>query len=408
MAHFGDRLRPRESEVVAFLKRDTGFRRINARHPGHLHIAHWITAAAPMQPMPAVATWALPALVTVDDLAAHLRLSPAELAWFADLKSLTRKPRVSAQLQHYHYRWLTKSTGALRLIESPKGLLKKFQRHILTTILNCVPPHPAVHGFVACRSIKTFASPHTAQAIVLRLDLQDFFPSIRRARVQSIFRTLGYPETVADLLGGLCTNAAPSAIFQDQPSSRDLRDLYAQTHLPQGAPTSPALANIAAYRMDCRLFGLAQASGITYTRYADDLAFSGSVTFARSADRFATHVASIAMQEGFAINHRKTRIMRSGSRQHLAGLVVNQHPNIARPDFDRLKATLHNCLRNGPTAENRENIPHFRSHLLGRIAFVAMANPTRGARLARLFEAIAWSEDRTENHLAEGLPNDRA
>jgi len=389
---YGKRTRPRRREVAAFLQRDAVFLRACEKHKSNIRIARWLTAAPAMQLAAKATAWPVPAIETVEDLATRLRLSPSELAWFADLKNLGRKPASSPQLQHYHYRVVEKKTGTVRLIESPKQFLKKIQRQILTEILDHIPAHEAVHGFVKTRSIKTFAAPHAGQGVVLRLDLKDFFPSIRRARVQSIFRTLGYPEPVADLLGGLCTNSAPRAIFRGMPpeSLAEMRRLYGQTHLPQGAPTSPALANICAYRMDCRLAGLARAAGGVYTRYADDLAFSGTSAFERNVARFATHVAAIAQEEGFAVNHRKTRIMRRGVRQHLAGLVVNQAVNIPRVEFDRLKATLTNCIRNGPKNENRESIPHFRAHLEGRVAFVAMIQPERGMKLRRLFESIEW------------------
>jgi len=391
-AKFANGARPRLLEVVTFLRQDAGFRRACETHKSNIRVAHWLTAAPSMQPVAKTAEWNIPAIETAEDLAIRLRLSPSELAWFADLKTLGRKPQSSPQLQHYHYRLVAKKSGAVRLIESPKQMLKKMQRKILAEILDRVPAHPAVHGFVKARSIKTFAAPHAGQGVVLRLDLKDFFPSIRRVRVQSVFRTLGYPETVADLLGGLCTNAAPHAVFRAMPLeiSAEMRRLCGQTHLPQGAPTSPALANICAYRMDCRLAGLALAAGGVYTRYADDLAFSGTAAFERGVERFATHVAAIAEEEGFAVNHRKTRIMRRGVRQHLAGLVVNQAVNIPRAEFDRLKATLTNCMRNGPANENRENIPHFRAHLEGRVAFVAMIQPERAMKLRQLFEAIEW------------------
>jgi len=392
LAVYADRTRPSHREVVAFLQQDEGFRHACDKHRDNIRVVNWLAAAPSMQPVETAAEWNIPAIETADDLAIRLRLSPSELAWFADLKTLGRKPSTSPQLQHYHYRIAAKKSGTVRLIESPKQLLKKMQRQILAEILDRVPAHAAVHGFVKARSIKTFAAPHAGQGVVLRLDLKDFFPSIRRARIQSVFRTLGYPQTVADLLGGLCTNAAPGAVFRAMPSDlwAEMRRLYEQTHLPQGAPTSPALANICAYRMDCRLAGLALAAGGVYTRYADDLAFSGTSAFERGVERFATHVAAIAQEEGFAVNHRKTRIMRHGVRQHLAGLVVNRKINVPRVEFDHLKATLTNCVRNGPANENRENIPHFRAHLQGRVAFVAMIQPERAVKLRRLFDSIEW------------------
>ena len=127
-----------------------------------------------------------------------------------------------------------------------------------------------------------------------------------------------------------------------------------------------------------------------YTRYADDLAFSGNQEFARRAETFSIHAAAIAMEEGFSVCHRKTRIMRQGVRQHLAGLVTNQRVNVIRADFDRLKATLTNCVRFGPEAQNRRHHPDFRSHLEGRVSFVEMIHPEKGARLRRIFEQIEW------------------
>ena len=168
------------------------------------------------------------------------------------------------------------------------------------------------------------------------------------------------------------------------------RRLYRQPHLPQGAPTSPALANLAAYRLDARLAGLARAAEANYTRYADDLVFSGGEAFARSIARFPTHVAAIALEEGFAVQHRKTRVMRQGVSQRAAGVVINQKINMPRDDYDRLKAILCNCVRHGPHGQNREGVADFRAHLAGRVAHARRLNPGRGQRLLRLFEQIAW------------------
>jgi hypothetical protein len=295
---------------------------------------------------------------------------------------------------------LAKRTGSVRLIETPKPHLKDLQRRILSGILDRIPSHPAVHGFVRGRSIRTFAAPHVGRRAVLRMDLENFFPSFPGARVQSLFRTIGYPEQVADLLGGIATNSVPRSAWREvirQPGFALLpqefwhvRNMYSRPHLPQGAPTSPSLANLCSYRLDLRLSGLAQAAGAVYTRYADDLAFSGGDTFDRSAERFATLVAAILMEEGFAVQHRKTRIMRPSVRQHLAGLVINQHLNVRRSDFDLLKAILTNCIRHRPETQNREGHPHFRQHLEGRISFVESIHPGKGRRLRSIFEKIEW------------------
>lgn len=160
---------------------------------------------------------------------------------------------------------------------------------------------------------------------------------------------------------------------------------------PWGYPaTSPALANACAYRIDCRLSGLAQSAGAAYTRYADDLAFSGGAAFKKNVERFSTHVAVLLAEEGFYVHHRKTRIMRQGVRQYLAGLVTNERINVPRPDFDRLKALLTNCVRHGPETQNRENHPSFRAHLEGRIAFLQGIHAEKAARLRSIFDRIEW------------------
>lgn len=187
---------------------------------------------------------------------------------------------------------------------------------------------------------------------------------------------MGYPETVADLLGGICANA----IRGDVPA------IYKRPHLPQGAPSSPALANLCAWRLDCRLSGLARVLDADYTRYADDLAFSGDADF----ERIATYIAAIAEEEGFAVHHRKTRIMRQGVRQRLAGLVANEKINVIRKDLDILKATLTNCVRLGPQSQNRDANPAFRAHLQGRVGFVESVHPEKGRRLRGILERIRW------------------
>lgn len=398
LEHFGMELRPRQRAVVEFLRRDEGLVDAWVRHGKSIRIAAWLHEPGAMQPARVGTGWKVPPIESAGALAEWLGVQASELEWFADLKGLTRRgrPGEGDPLNHYNYRALGKQGGALRLIESPKTRLKEMQRKILAEMLEGIPTHEAAHGFRKGKSIKTFAAPHVDKDVVLRMDLRDFFPSIRRGRVQTLFRMAGYSETVADLLGGICTNATPRGFWKalgkdvDVMTMAEARALYALPHLPQGAPTSPVLANLCAYRMDCRLAGLANRAGAMYTRYADDLAFSGGQEFARSVERFAVRVAAIAMEEGFEVHHRKTRVMRRGVRQHLAGVMVNAHTNVDRRDFDALKAILTNCVRHGAQSQNREGHPAFREYLRGKVAFVAMVNPARGEKLKRVFERIVW------------------
>lgn len=334
----------------------------------------------------------LPPLVTPGELAAWLGVTPAELDWLADCHGRERT-RPPGKLRNYHYRWIAKPSGRRRLIESPKQRLKRIQRQILEQILAKVPSHEAAHAFIAGRSTVTFAAPHIGQRVILRIDLRDFFPSIRRERVMGLFRTIGYPETVARLLTGLCTNSVPDEeLSPDVPFEERVRRrrVFGSAHLPQGAPTSPALANLCAFRLDCRLGGLARVAGARYTRYADDLVFSGDRQFERSLPRLRVLVCAILLNAGFAIRRRKTRVMRSGRRQQAAGIVVNSRPNLPREEYDRLKAILHNCRKAGPDSQNRSGVANFREHLRGRIAYLTMVHPVRGARLRAIFEAVDW------------------
>jgi hypothetical protein len=377
LAAWRGRTRPRFEEVVDFIYLDAGFARAWERHHKSLTEWHLPLDPAQMQTVAAAADWAVPRIETARALADWFWLEDGQLEWFADLRELAEKTP-HGKLRHYHYRILEKASGGLRLIEAPKPRLKEMQRQILDHILDSVPAHPAVHGFVKGRNIQTFAAPHVGRAMVLRMDLRNFFPSFRYARIAAFFRTLGYPETVADLLAGICTTITPAEVW------KKLEDeTYARRHLPQGSPSSPALANLCAYRMDCRLNGLAESAGAHYTRYADDLAFSGDGDFERHAERFSAHAAAVVLEEGFSVQHHKTRLMRQGVRQQLAGLVVNQHLNIARRDFDQLKALLTNCVRLGPESQNRE-------HLDGRIGFVESVNANRGAKLRQIFLRIQW------------------
>jgi RNA-directed DNA polymerase len=387
--------RPRQRDLIQFFLEDPGFQRAWSKYFDELFIEHWLPEPQRMQPVAAAAAWELPVIESVGALATWLNVTADELLWFADLKGLAYKTR-RRRLAHYHYRVLAKKSGAIRLIEAPKPQLKGLQRQILARILDKIPPHSAAHGFVKGRSVKTFTAPHLGQRVVLKMDLQDFFPSITGVRIQTVFRTMGYPESVADLLGGICTNAVPRRVWNEAAAETDRGRLQAasvlhtRSHLPQGAPTSPSLANICAYRVDCRLTGLAHSAGAEYTRYADDLAFSGGEEFERGVERFSTHVAAILAEEGFNVNHRKTRIMRQGVQQRLAGLVANERLNVRRSDFDRLKATLNNCVRQGPESQNRMAHPRFRAHLDGRIGWVESVNPAKGQRLRAIFNRIGW------------------
>jgi RNA-directed DNA polymerase len=343
--------------------------------------------------------WRLPVLHTVDDLAGLLGLTDGELAWFADVRLLTRTAPREA-LRHYRSSWVRTPSGSVRVLEPPKPRLKALQRRLLAELLGLVPVHDAAHGFVPSRSVATYAAPHARRPVVVRLDLEGFFASVPAARVYGVWRAAGYPEPVAHALTGLVTTVLPRSVWDGVPEPADpaLRGAHwrlgrrlAAPHLPQGAPTSPALANLAARRLDARLSALAGAWGGRYTRYADDLALSGPAGWRRGTSRLLDAVEEVARDEGFRLNPRKTGVLPAAGRQVLGGLVVNDRPRVARHEVDLLRAVLHNCAVHGPSTQDREGHPSFEAHLRGRVSWVAQTDPARGARLRAMLDAVDWS-----------------
>jgi RNA-directed DNA polymerase len=336
--------------------------------------------------------WPVEPWTDLGALATGLDLRAGELDWFADCGGwLHRTP--DGPLHHYRRRWIASRSRSPRLLESPAPRLQELQRRIGRRVLARIPVHDAAHGYVRGRSPVTLAAEHAGRAMVVRVDLEGFFAHVTGERVAGLLRTAGYPPAVAAAIAGLLVTATPIAALRAAPgagteSRRRLLDRLAGPHLPQGAPTSPATANLLAHRLDRRVAGLAAAVGASYGRYADDLVFSGDT--ALPAHGLIIRITAIAAEEGFRVRPDKTRVMPAHHRQRVTGLVVNGGPAAARREYDALRALLHNCVRTGPAAQNREDHPAFRDHLLGRIAWVATGSPGRGAKLRALFERISW------------------
>jgi RNA-directed DNA polymerase len=359
-----------------------------------IRVRRWMLAEREMGRL----RWPVPEIATVGELAKLVEVTPERLAWLADARGLERT--VAAQrLRNYRYMTLERPGRPVRVIEQPKHQLKRMQRWILHEVLDHIPVHAAAQGFTRGRSVRTHAKQHTGKHVVVRLDLEDFFASIAAGRAFGIFRSAGYPESVAHALTALTTNTVPSTLWHSLPRPSDpaqislhhrLGGRLATPHLPQGAPTSPALANLAAFRLDRRLAGLAATLDLTYSRYADDLTFSGAIGLARGAVRLRETVSEIAGEEGFRINQLKSTFTTSAGSQRVCGVVVNERLNIPRREYDLLRAILHNARIHGPAPQNRRSVPDFRAHLLGRIAWVASLNSARGSKLRREFDRIEW------------------
>ena len=323
-----------------------------------------------------------------------LELSDGQLAWLADVRSLERTV-AAERLRNYRYAAVPRRSGLPRVIEAPKLRLKEVQRWILREILDHVPVHEAAQGFARGRSVIDHARRHSGQHVLLRLDLADFFASVSAGRVFGIFQTLGYRSDVAHLLTGLTTNTVPVHVWEVvrraaadaavQPRFWLGRQL-ATPHLPQGAPTSPALANLAAFRLDRRLAGLAASAGLRYSRYADDLTFSGARLRRGWAEWRLWSARSSATRAS-----RSTPARRPCARGGAPAGLRDRRQRDAQRSSRRVRPPQGDPAQRRPPRPGDQGLADRRSHLQGRIAWVASLNPARGEKLQRRFEQIDWT-----------------
>jgi hypothetical protein len=306
----------------------------------------------------------LPRWLTEDDVAAALSLTVKQLRHYSIHRAREETP-------HYVTFAIAKRSGGHRLIHAPKRRLKAIQRRLNELLIKRLPISPFAHGFRSGRSVATNATPHVGNRVVIKLDLVDCFTTIHFGRVRSLLIAYGYSYPVAQTLAVLMTESPR------QPVEIDGR-LY---HVPvgprvcvQGAPTSPGLCNAILRRMDFRLEGLAKRYGFQYTRYADDLTFSGDDGSAVKA--MLTIAGRIIEDEGFSVNRDKTRVMRSGRRQAVTGVTVNQTLGLSRQERRRLRAALHQRAHATTPDAARDR------HLAGKLAYVKMLNPAQAQRLA--------------------------
>ena len=373
-------MRDPDSTVRAAARRTTRRLGIEPSEPGNLG-AWWpygIFAAstekvarkpkAPARPR-ALDEYGLPRLANVDAVATLVGLTPD------DLVPLMR-PGVEAGSGYVEFE-IPKAKGGTRKIAAPRKPLRTVQRTILDQILGKIPMHDACHGFVAGRSTVTNATPHAGAQLVVKLDLKDFFPTVHYRRVRGLFQSLGYNADVANTLAGLTTY---------RPKLPDGTVLWPGV-LPQGAPTSPALANLACRRLDRRLGKLAEKYGATYTRYADDLTFSWKTEPPVKLGRFLWWVDAICQQEGFHERPDKRRILRDKHQQRVTGIVVNAGVHVPRADKKRFRAILHNCAKHGVASQARGR-DDFEAYLRGYAAYVHMVEPERGAKLVAEVEKV--------------------
>lgn len=320
----------------------------------------------------------LPVLSTPAELAEALGLSVPRLRWLAYHNEVATRI-------HYVQFSVPKKSGGTRTLSAPHRALAEAQRWIFERIVSTLPVEPAAHGFVPGKSILSNASAHVGRAVVVNMDLEGFFPSIGFARVRSVFQRLGYSPAVATILALLCTEC-PRRLVQYDGAAYHVAT--GPRGLPQGACTSPGLSNQVARRLDRRLQGLANKLGLIYTRYADDLTFSGDDSMKDRVGYLMARVRHLAQDEGFAVNEPKSRVLRRNTAQLVTGLVVNDRPGVPRDEIRRLRAILHRARTEGLESQNRERHPNFPAWLRGKIAYVSMSRPEVGARLLAELDAL--------------------
>ncbi|WP_395640448.1 reverse transcriptase family protein [Pseudolysinimonas sp.] len=284
-----------------------------------------------------------------------------------------------------------KKDGTQRTIHRP-GLtatlvLKKFHEALTNST---APPPPHVHGFVRGRSIVTNAREHLARDAVLRIDLRDFFETIDGNRIRGVFEGLGFSPSAALLAENLTT-------FNGT--------------LPIGFHTSPILSNLAFASADSDLTRFAAENGLAFTRYADDLIFSGAPTSGT-----AVAIEAILDGHGWQVNASKTKLMKRGAKQYVTGLTVNDgsYPRIPAVVKSRMRWKLHFIERFGYEkymiefgGEDREDYP---KRLLGMARHIAAVEPRVGGLLIRRLDLElppSWRSEITDGEWTDWIQDFR-
>ncbi|MBD2182747.1 reverse transcriptase family protein [Aerosakkonema funiforme] len=323
-------------------------------------------------------SYGLPIYGTAEQIATAMGITMGQLRFLA----FSRK---TSPISHYIRFRIPKKTGGDRIISAPMPRLKKAQHWILNNILEKVELHNAAHGFRPGRSIVSNAQPHIGAEVVINFDLKNFFPSISYQRVKGLFISLGYSEAAATIFSLLSTEPDIEEVELD---GKTYYVALSDRHLPQGAPTSPAITNILCRRLDRRLTQMAENLGFTYTRYADDLTFSASGDNRRHICNVLRRTESIVEHEGFVINEEKTRILRNSRQQDVTGVIVNDKPNVDKKTLKRFRATLYQIEKDGLEGKRWGNSSDLIASIQGFANFVAMVNPELGAEFKEQVKRI--------------------
>lgn len=262
------------------------------------------------------------------------RFNDESIMWCADFLGINRTTLTHFLQQpssHYNSFRISKRSGGCRNISAPSKGLQSIQQTIYNRILRPVNIHPAATGFRPKKSIVDNVKPHLGNKQVLKVDIQDFFGSIKKYMVVEVFENIGYPTNIAKIFAELCT---------------------LKKKLPQGAPTSPALSNIVAYEMDMNLTALAAKYKLTYTRYADDLTFSGEeIPF----ETILPEIEKILRAERFVLQKKKTKLLGNNKRKIITGISISSGKKLTIPKAKKreMRQKVHYILTKGLDAHQR-------------------------------------------------------
>lgn len=265
---------------------------------------------------------------------------------------------------------IPKKNGRYRVISMPSYNLKKIQRWVLDNILYNIKVHNKATGFVRNRSIVDNAKYHVKKDVVVNIDISNFFPSIDFNKVFYMFYNLGYTKELCYVLSKLLT--------------------YKDT-LPQGAPSSPYIANIIMLNIDLRLDGLAKKINSDYTRYADDITISGN----RDIVVHVPFIKSIIESQGFKVNLDKLKIQYRKSRQEVTGLVVNDRLSVKKELKKSLRQHIYFCKKFGVYGHlkytGNEGKSFYKEYLYGHAYFIKMVEYECGKRFINELDSINWN-----------------
>lgn len=270
--------------------------------------------------------------------------------------------------EHYLSYTIRKASGKHRWIDAPQGRLKEIQYNILKKILYRFSPHRAAVGFVSGISVADGAKRHLENNVVLCMDMKDFFNSIKYERALRV--SLHLLNRLHHRLDSKYELGA------EESDARNLAKLLTfKGQVPQGAPTSPALANLTAYVLDMKLEEFAMKHGLVYTRYADDLAFSHADVKFDLYERIP-EISGIIKEQDFTINAKKTRVMKPHKRMSITGVVINEKLGVPKYKWRNLRAQLHQLQQQGQPLTQLAY-----QQIRGQVEWIRSLNPTRGHQL---------------------------